>query len=69
MPEVARIRWQSPPPTSVDEELVVYDDGAAFLVVRSARDRTVNNGEIELINHESLAGEALGIFRGELPGE
>jgi hypothetical protein len=36
--EIARIRWQSAAPTSVDEELVVYDDGTAFLVVRSARD-------------------------------
>jgi hypothetical protein len=38
MPEIARIRWQSPPPTSVDEELVVYDDGKALLVVRTSRD-------------------------------
>jgi hypothetical protein len=36
--EIARIRWQSAAPTSVDEELVVYDDSTAFLVVRSARD-------------------------------
>lgn len=38
MAEIARIRWQSPPPTSVDEELVVYDDGSAYLVIRTARD-------------------------------
>lgn len=38
MAETARIRWQSPPPTSVDEELVIYDDGSAYLIVRTARD-------------------------------
>ena len=38
MAEIARIRWQSPPPTSVDEELMVYDEGSAYLVVRTARD-------------------------------
>ena len=32
------VRWLSPPPTSVDEELVAYDDGAAWLVVRGPRD-------------------------------
>lgn len=37
MAEIARIRWQSPPPTSIDEELVVFDDGSAYLVVRTAR--------------------------------
>jgi hypothetical protein len=36
--EIARIRWQSPPPTSVDEELAVYDDATALLVVRTSRD-------------------------------
>lgn len=36
--EVARIRWVSPAPTSVDEELVVYDDRTALLVVRTSRD-------------------------------
>lgn len=40
MAEIARIRWQSPPPTSVDEELVVFDGGSAYLVVRTARDGT-----------------------------
>lgn len=36
----ARIRWHSPPPTSVDEELVVTEDGTGVLVVRTARDGT-----------------------------
>lgn len=40
MAEVARIRWTSPPPTAVDEELVVYDDSTVHLVVRGARDRS-----------------------------
>jgi hypothetical protein len=38
MAEITRIRWHSPAPTSVDEELVAYDDGSAWLVVRTARD-------------------------------
>lgn len=38
MAEIARIRWLSPPPTSVDESLVVYDDSSARLVVRTSRD-------------------------------
>jgi hypothetical protein len=38
VPEIARIHWQSPSPTSVDEELVVYDDATALLVVRTSRD-------------------------------
>lgn len=40
MAETGRVRWQSPPPTSIDEELVVYDDGSAYLIVRTARDRS-----------------------------
>lgn len=35
---VARILWRSPPPTSIDEELIVSDDGAATLIVRTPRD-------------------------------
>jgi hypothetical protein len=38
MERVAAVRWTSPPPTSVDEELVAYDDGSAWLVVRCSRD-------------------------------
>jgi hypothetical protein len=38
MERVASVRWQSPPPTSVDEELAAYDDGSVWLVVRSPRD-------------------------------
>jgi hypothetical protein len=38
MAEIARIRWQSSLPTSVDEELAVYDDATALLVVRTSRD-------------------------------
>ncbi len=33
----AAIRWSSPPPTSVDEELVAYDDGSVLLAVRGPR--------------------------------
>jgi len=31
---VATFTWRTPPPTSVDEELALYDDGIARLVVR-----------------------------------
>lgn len=34
MERVATVRWRTPAPTSVDEELVVYDDGSAWLVAR-----------------------------------
>ncbi|MBW3556556.1 MAG: hypothetical protein KY454_06415 [Actinobacteria bacterium] len=34
MERLATVRWRTPPPTSVDEELAVYDDGTAWLVVR-----------------------------------
>jgi hypothetical protein len=32
--------WHSPPPTSVDERLAVFDDGSAWLVVRRPRELT-----------------------------
>ncbi len=38
MQRLASVRWWSPFPTSVDEELVTYDDGTAWLVVRASRD-------------------------------
>lgn len=34
MRRVATFIWRTPPPTSVDEELALYDDGSAWLVVR-----------------------------------
>lgn len=37
MARVASFAWRTPPPTSVDEELVVFDDGSAQLVVRRPR--------------------------------
>lgn len=40
MRRLATVRWQSPPPTSVDEELAAYDDGTVWLVVRCSRDGT-----------------------------
>ena len=38
MRRLVTVRWQSPAPTSVDEELAAYDDGTVWLVVRSSRD-------------------------------
>jgi hypothetical protein len=37
MDRVATVRWKTPAPTSIDEELALYDDGSAWLVVRRAR--------------------------------
>ena len=37
MKRVASFSWRSPPPTSVDEQLVLFDDGTARLVVRRPR--------------------------------
>jgi hypothetical protein len=44
MRRLATVRWQSPPPTSADEELAAYDDGSAWLVVRSSRDGAATIG-------------------------
>ena len=61
MAETARIRWQSPPPTSVDEELVVYDDGAAYLIVRTSRDASPVIGtwqaDVDAVDLDALAGQ------------
>ena len=38
MERLSTVRWHSPPPTSVDEELALYDDGTAWLTVRRSRD-------------------------------
>jgi hypothetical protein len=35
---ITTVLWRTPPPTSVDEELAVYDDGSAWLAVRASRD-------------------------------
>jgi hypothetical protein len=35
---LATVRWRTPPPTSIDEELAAYDDGTAWLAVRCSRD-------------------------------
>jgi hypothetical protein len=37
MAQVGRVRWTTPEPTAVDEELIVSDDGSAMLVVRTSR--------------------------------
>ncbi|MCY7419368.1 MAG: hypothetical protein LH650_12930 [Chloroflexi bacterium] len=40
----ATFEWHTPPPTSVDEELVVMDDHTAVLVVRAPRQETATIG-------------------------
>ncbi len=44
MQRLVTVRWESPPPTSVDEELAAYDDGTVWLVVRSSRDGAATIG-------------------------
>ena len=41
---LATFEWHTPPPTSVDEELALYDDGSAVLVVRQPRRPTATVG-------------------------
>lgn len=40
MRRLATFSWQTPAPTSVDEELAIFDDGSAWLVVRGPRTGT-----------------------------
>lgn len=40
MRRLATFAWQTPAPTSVDEELAIFDDGSAWLVVRGPRTAT-----------------------------
>lgn len=60
MARLATVRWRTPAPTSVDEDLAVYDDGTAWLVVRrAAGDRTaVGTFRTEVSDEErsALAG-------------
>jgi hypothetical protein len=44
MERLVTVRWESPPPTSVDEELAAYDDGTVWLVVRGSRDGAASIG-------------------------
>jgi hypothetical protein len=44
MQRLVTVRWESPPPTSVDEELAAYDDGTVWLVVRGSRDGSATIG-------------------------
>lgn len=44
MAAIARIRWTAPGPRRVDEELLLYADGTAWLVVRSSRDGSPSVG-------------------------
>jgi len=50
---LATVRWKTPAPTRVDEELAVYDDGAALLAVRVPR----------------ALGSSIGTFTSPLPGD
>lgn len=40
MRRLATFAWRTPAPTSVDEELAIFDDGSAWLVVRGPRTAT-----------------------------
>jgi hypothetical protein len=53
MERVGSVRWRSPPPTSVDEELASYDDGSVWLVVRCSRDGSPAIGTWSITPSES----------------
>ena len=44
MERLVTVRWESPPPTSIDEELAAYDDGTVWLVVRGSRNGVATIG-------------------------
>ncbi len=64
MRRVATFVWQTPPPTSVDEELAIFDDGSAWLVVRGPRTSTPAIGtyrcELDRADQDSLAAAGPG---------
>lgn len=70
MQRLTSVRWLSPPPTSVDEELATYDDGSVWLVIRSSRDGTAVIGTWSTIpspdDHAALV--TTGDLLVELPG-
>ena len=53
MNRLATVAWQAPPPAVIDEQLVLYDDGTAWLVARGPTPVT-----IELFSHEPDPGNA-----------
>jgi len=59
---LATFAWHTPAPTSVDEELALFDDGSAWLVVRGPRvaDAAIGTYRVEPIEADRLALVAAG---------
>ncbi len=62
MHRLATFAWHTPAPTSVDEELALFDDGSAWLVVRAPRVATAAIGtyRFEPVEADRLALAAAG---------
>ena len=64
---LATFTWQTPAPTSVDEELAIFDDGSAWFVVRGPRTATPAIGtyrcEPAKADHRALASAGPGTTR------
>ncbi|MGH2464217.1 MAG: hypothetical protein ACRDGI_02050 [Candidatus Limnocylindrales bacterium] len=54
MRRLATFAWHTPAPTAVDEELAIFDDGSAWLVVRGPR---VNEASIGTYRVEPVAAD------------
>jgi hypothetical protein len=67
---LATFAWHTPPPTSVDEELAIFDDGSAWLVVRGPRTATRAIGtyrcEPARADHRALGSAGPGTTRFDL---
>jgi hypothetical protein len=67
---LATFAWKTPLPTSVDEELAIFDDGSAWLVVRGPRTATPAIGTFRCepvkADHRALGSAGPGTFRFDL---
>jgi hypothetical protein len=67
---LATFAWQTPAPTSIDEELAIFDDGSAWLVVRGPRTATPAIGtyrcEPAKADHRALGAAGPGTMQFDL---
>lgn len=72
MGRLAVVRWRTPPPTSVEEDLVLYDDGVAHLLVIRPRDGGASVGTwsspLDTAARAELVGAAAGTLVLDLLG-
>jgi hypothetical protein len=66
----ATFAWQTPAPTSVDEELAIFDDGSAWLVIRGPRTATPAIGTYRCLpakaDHRALGAAGPGTVQFDL---